>query len=219
MIKFLNGTTLKSFASNLVSIRSLVVATASFIKLLLCSPYNAFKLRFGSYYIDPRSEIRLEGYSSLKIEEGFYISRHSSIIVRSKRTLQIGCNFYAGIGSIIDTNCGDIEIGDNVSFNHYSVLYGHGGVVIGSDTRIAAHVVIIPANHRYADRLQLIREQGLTCNGINIDENVWVGTKATILDGVNIGKGAVIGASALVTKDVPEYTVAKGVPARCFPIS
>ncbi|MDP2912849.1 MAG: acyltransferase, partial [Candidatus Omnitrophota bacterium] len=94
------------------------------------------------------------------------------------------------------------------------VIYGHGGLKIGSGVRIAAHAVIIPAKHNYEDPDRFIYQQGMTCRGIEIRDDVWIGAGARILDGVVIGKGAVIASGAVVTRDVPEYAVAAGVPAR-----
>ena len=117
-------------------------------------------------------------------------------------------------GAIVATYGGDVTIGSNVSVNPYTILYGGGGLVIGDDTRIAAHTVVIPANHVCSDPDRPIREQGLRCRGVGIGADVWVGAGVRILDGVRIGDRAVVGAGAVVTRDVPEYAIVAGVPAR-----
>jgi len=117
-------------------------------------------------------------------------------------------------GAILATYGGTIEIGDRVSINPYSVLYGHGGLRIGSETLIAAHTVLIPANHNFTACDVPIREQGLTVKGIRIDSNVWIGAGVRILDGVTVGSGAVLAAGAVVTSDVAPGLVVGGVPAR-----
>jgi acetyltransferase-like isoleucine patch superfamily enzyme len=109
---------------------------------------------------------------------------------------------------------GFIHLGDRVSVNPFCVLYGHGGLTIGNNVLIASHVVIIPANHQFADATTPIREQGETRLGIRIEDNVWLGTRATILDGVTIGQGAIVAAGAVVTKDVPPMAIVVGVPAK-----
>jgi acetyltransferase-like isoleucine patch superfamily enzyme len=109
---------------------------------------------------------------------------------------------------------GSIVIGDRTSINPFSILYGHGGLQIGSDVLIAAHVTIIPANHRFDKADVPIRKQGETRLGITIGDDVWIGTGARILDGVTVGHGSVVAAGAVVAHDVPPYSVVAGVPAR-----
>lgn len=109
---------------------------------------------------------------------------------------------------------GSITIGDDCSVNPYSILYGHGGLEIGSMVRIAAHVVIIPASHEI-ERIDLpIMQQGIISKKTIIKDNVWIGSGAKILGGVTINKGAVVGANAVVTRDVPENAIVAGVPAK-----
>lgn len=146
--------------------------------------------------------------------------------VRIERLATLECNdnkskIYIGNGTIIKSFSiistqpgGSIKIGDNCSINPFCVLYGHGGLTIGNNVRIATHTVIVPANHNYNIPDKLICQQGLTKKGIVIADDVWIGAGVRILDGCHIGKGAVIGAGAVVTTNVPEYTVFVGNPAR-----
>ncbi len=114
----------------------------------------------------------------------------------------------------IMTYGGNIKIDDHTSLNPYSILYGHGGLEIGSRVRIAAHVVIIPGQHGI-DRIDVpIMNQATEMLPVVIHDNVWIGAGAKILGGVSIHTGAVIGANAVVTHDVPENAVVAGVPAR-----
>ena len=82
-------------------------------------------------------------------------------------------------------------------------IFEHGG----------AHTVIIPFNHGFECADVPMNQQPLTKKGIVIADNVWIGASCCILDGVRIGKGAIIGAGAVVTKDLNDYSVAIGVPA------
>jgi acetyltransferase-like isoleucine patch superfamily enzyme len=109
---------------------------------------------------------------------------------------------------------GNIEIGDNVSIHHNCMLNGTGGIKIGNDVRIAAHVVMLSADHVFKDRNVPIRLQEIELKEITVGDDVWIGANATILGGIDIGKGCVIGAGSVVTRSIPEYSVAVGVPAR-----
>jgi acetyltransferase-like isoleucine patch superfamily enzyme len=116
-------------------------------------------------------------------------------------------------GVILATYGGSIEVGAGVYIGPYCVIYGHGGLTIGRNTMIAAHTVIVPANHGFARIDVPMNAQPLTRKGIAVGEDVWIGSGCKILDGVRIGNGAVIGAGSVVTKDIDAYALARGVPA------
>jgi acetyltransferase-like isoleucine patch superfamily enzyme len=109
---------------------------------------------------------------------------------------------------------GTIEMGNECSVNPFSILYGHGGLKIGNKVRIAAHTVIIPANHVFNDRERLITDQGQVKRGVTIEDDVWIGAGVRILDGVKIAKGCVLAAGAVVAKSTEAFGVYAGVPAR-----
>lgn len=128
--------------------------------------------------------------------------------------ISIGANTFIDSGVILRPLGGNIEIGSDCSVNAYSVLYGSGSLRIGNSVRIAAHTVIVPSNHVFSDPDKLIKDQGLSLKGIVIEDDVWIGAGAQILDGVVIRRGTVIGAGAVVTKSTDPYSVVAGVPAR-----
>jgi acetyltransferase-like isoleucine patch superfamily enzyme len=109
---------------------------------------------------------------------------------------------------------GQICIGDNCSLNPGSIIYGHGGVTIGSGVRIAAHSVIIPANHEIRGSADSIYRKPLTKKGITIESNVWIGTHCVILDGVRVAEGCVIAAGAVVATSTEPNGIYAGIPAR-----
>jgi acetyltransferase-like isoleucine patch superfamily enzyme len=109
---------------------------------------------------------------------------------------------------------GFIHIGRECSLNHYSIIYGHGGVTIGDYVRVAAHTVLVATQHVFERTDVPICHQGVEGRAITIEDDVWIGTNCTVLGGVTIGKGAIVAAGAVVTKDVEPYSIVGGVPAK-----
>ena len=101
-----------------------------------------------------------------------------------------------------------IEIGSNVFINSNSLLMARGGITIEDDVMLAANVQLLSNNHDEYDR------QVLLCKPIHIKKGAWIGAGASVLPGVTIGKYAIVGAGAIVTRDVGDYEVAVGVPAK-----
>lgn len=153
--------------------------------------------------------------------------------------IEIGNSVWIYRGATIDAGEHDnnrISIGDNVqikqgvtfqALNHteiviekgallgpYVCIGGPGNIKIGKACMIAAHTGIYANNHIFSDLTQDIALQGVTRAGIVIEDDCWLGHAVTVLDGVTIGKGSVIGAGSVVTKDIPRYSVAVGVPAK-----
>ncbi len=107
-----------------------------------------------------------------------------------------------------------IKIGRNSLIGEYCVIRGQGGVTIGDRVYTSPFTQIIAVNHVFDDPNRPFVEQGITAEGIIIEDDVWLGASAIVTDGVRIGKGAVVAAGAVVTEDVPPHTVVGGVPAR-----
>lgn len=107
-----------------------------------------------------------------------------------------------------------IEIADNVGIGEFSYIGGAGGVKIGPDCIIGQYFSVHPQNHNFSDPDVVIREQGVTSEGISIGAGCWIGAKVTILDGVKIGNHCVIAAGSVVNKSFPENSVIGGVPAK-----
>ena len=106
------------------------------------------------------------------------------------------------------TSFDNVKIGNNVFINSNCLMMARGGITIEDDVMLAANVQLLSNNHDEYDR------QVLICDEITIKKGAWIGAGVSILPGVKIGKYAIVGAGAIVTKDVPDYAVVVGIPAR-----
>lgn len=102
-----------------------------------------------------------------------------------------------------------ISIGNRCVINKKTLLDGRGGITIGNDVDIAREVLIWSCTHDISDI-----NHSTFCKSVTIEDHVWIGARATILPGITIGRGAVIGTSSVVTKDIPPMAVAVGNPAK-----
>ena len=107
-----------------------------------------------------------------------------------------------------------IIIGDHVGIGDFAHIGGAGGVRIGDNTITGAYLSLHPENHNFSSPQMLIKEQGVTREGISIGADCWIGAKVTILDGTVVGNGCVIAAGAVVVGEFPDNVVIGGVPAR-----
>jgi acetyltransferase-like isoleucine patch superfamily enzyme len=117
-------------------------------------------------------------------------------------------------GVILKAYGGSIHISENCFLGEYVTIYGHGGVEIGANTLIAMHTCIVSSNHTMPGKNELIRSCRDVLMPVTIGSDVWIGAGVKILGNVNIGNGCVIGAGAVVTKNLPPYAVAVGSPAK-----
>lgn len=128
--------------------------------------------------------------------------------------ITIGDNVFIGRGSILSCKNGDIILENNVNIGFNSEIFSGSRVVIGENTLIAAYVYIIGGGHDYS-RIDIpISEQEKPSHGIKVEKNCWIGASALIFDGVTIGQDTIIGAGALVSKNIPPFSIATGMPAR-----
>ena len=123
---------------------------------------------------------------------------------------------YIGNGCSFNAEGGRITIGNMASFNAGVQLNASvgGSISIGANSMFGPGVFMRTADHRFSSLESVMQAQGHECGDIIIEDDVWVGARAIILSGVRIGTGAVIGAGAVVTKDIPPRAVAVGVPAK-----
>jgi len=135
-------------------------------------------------------------------------------ILRGRRMIDLapGCEVMHGV--IVHAHRARVRLGRRSQLNPYTVVYGGSGVTIGDDVMIAPHCVLAAGNHDHRQLDQPMRTAPSISRGpIVIEDDVWVGAHCTITDGVTIGRGAVVGANSVVTRDVPAYAIVAGVPA------
>ncbi len=107
-----------------------------------------------------------------------------------------------------------IWVGENGFIGEFCLIRGQGGVHIGRSVLLAPRVQLLAVEHIFRDPSRPVMEQGIIARGIQIGDGAWIGAGAIVLDGVTVGEGAVVGAGAVVTRDIPPFAVAVGVPAR-----
>lgn len=135
---------------------------------------------------------------------------YQNVVIENKKNISIGKR------NIFAYNCYlspiRLSMGDNNWIGVNNVLLGE--IIIGSYVMFGPNVLIVGANHSYNDLTIPMNKGKLIVKGIIIEDDVWIGGNSTILDGVTISKGALIGAGSVVTKDVEEYAIVVGNPAR-----
>lgn len=114
--------------------------------------------------------------------------------------------------TIVDNGVGDVIIGDCTRIGLRCTLIGP--VQIGHHVILAQNITISGLNHRYEDPQLPIHQQGVTTAPVQIGDDSWIGANTVITAGTNIGKHVVVGAGSVVTKDIPDYSIAVGNPAK-----
>jgi len=162
----------------------------------------------------------LKSKGKISVGSGVTIHQGCRINALSKQGIRMGDNVNIGPECILEcsgviTELGEgIVIEDNVGISARTFIGARADVFIGHDTIIGPYCSIHAENHIFSDPDTPIRMQPCSRKGVHIGPDCWIGAKATILDGVTIGQGCVIAAGAVVTKSLPDYAVAAGVPAR-----
>ena len=161
------------------------------------------------------SGAHIEYPAKVRVGSDCQISRNALLRANSKHETAIAIGDAVNIKEnvLINSNTGNINIGDECWIGPYTLIYGNGGVAIGNHVMIASHCAINTVSH-HASRLDIpMSKQGIYTAPVTIEDDVWIGIGAVILQGVRIGTGSIIGAGAVVTRDVEARTVVAGVPA------
>jgi acetyltransferase-like isoleucine patch superfamily enzyme len=128
--------------------------------------------------------------------------------------LILGKWVHLGAGTALRCHEGTLTLADKCNLARDISLNCYLDVEIGDSALIADDVYISDFDHRFDDLTRTIKDQGIVKSRVRIERDVWLGTKVTVCRGVVIGEGTIVGANAVVTRDLPAFSVAVGVPAR-----
>lgn len=168
---------------------------------------EGIEVRPGVTFIHPE---RIALGSHMRIEERVHLDATRG------QGMVFGYGVHLCFGSYLVTHTEDgyIHIGEGSYIGAYSQVWGHAGVEIGSHVLAAPGLLIVPYQHTFADINTPIYLQGGSQERVVIEDDVYLGMGVRVLSGVTIGRGSVVGAGAVVTRDIPPLSVAVGVPAR-----
>ncbi|MDM9383169.1 acyltransferase [Chlorogloeopsis sp. ULAP01] len=169
---------------------------------------KSVRIQYGVEFIEPSC---IEIGNNVAIFRGVNINANGHQNNKIYLADGVVIDYGVDIRSLINTS---IYIDKDTFIGPYVCMAGPGNIKIGKNCLIASHTGIFANNHIYSDPTQSIESQGVTCQGIVIEDDCWLGSGVKVLDGVTIGKGSVIGAGSVVTKDIPAFSIAVGVPAR-----
>lgn len=200
---------------------------------------GAGKIRLGDgAKLFSKANLGIAKGASLTVGDNFVFNSHAAIKIGEKSSLEIGDNASIENGTRIyinnnwqwgndisfSTHCqifsreggyhGILNIGDDSHIGDYTIIDVAGDVIIGKKVAIGPNCVFYSHDHIYSDRALAAWEGGVKTGNIVIEDGAWIGSGVTILPGITIGRNAVLAAGSVVTKDVEEYCIYGGIPAK-----
>lgn len=147
-------------------------------------------------------------------EIGSNVIFETGVLVFHPENIELGNNIYIGHNAILKGYYKNLlRVGDNTWIGQNCYFHSAGGIHIGKNVGIAPAVKILTSNHREEGREKPILFSEINFGQVIVEDDADIGIGSIILPGVKIGRGVQIGAGAVVTKSVPDYAVAAGVPA------
>ncbi|MDF1500927.1 MAG: acyltransferase [Anaerolineales bacterium] len=165
------------------------------------------------------SGVRLRFADQITLENNCYLDQ-GTYLHATPQGIHIGKGTIVMHGAVLhvynfrDLPDAGISVGDDSLIGEYTVIRGQGGVTIGDRVYTSPFTQILAINHVYSDPTRPFIDQGITAQGIVVEDDVWIGAGAILTDGIRVGRGSVVAAGAVVTDDVPPHKVVAGVPAR-----
>jgi acetyltransferase-like isoleucine patch superfamily enzyme len=193
------------------------------IKYLIKAPFRycgtklsvlTFVLKFTSTGNSIKTCIKLKNNKNISMGSGNSIGSYTVLYSYNEGKIILGNKCLIEDHTVIEAQKGSVRFGDNCSLNQFSVIRAWENVTIGNGVRIGPSVQIMAMKHNFDDPDRYIFQQGLSGTGITIGNNVWIGGNASVLDGVTIGNNCIIGAGSVVTKNIPDNSIAVGNPCR-----
>ena len=175
--------------------------------------FHGLKPSLKSWVIDWQKDLQaqISDLETVTFSEGCFVSPEAMLFAEPHRGIVIGAGCTIAAQTVLH---GPVSLADHVSINHHCALDGgQKGLSIGRHTRVAHACTLYAFNHQMAAD-QLIRVQAVQSSGIQVGEDVWVGARTCITDGVAVADHAVIGMGSVVTKDVDAWQKVAGVPAK-----
>jgi acetyltransferase-like isoleucine patch superfamily enzyme len=167
---------------------------------------NNNKIHFSCY---------IKNFSNIILKKKCKIHRYSQLDASNNGKITLGNNVTLNQYVLLQANGnGYININDNTEINNFTIINSGGKIEIGTNVLIGPRVNIIAYSHNFGDKNKSIKSQGCNIDDIIIEDDVWIGANCTILAGVKISKGAIIGANSLVNKDIDSYSINVGTPSK-----
>ena len=177
-----------------------------------------YRLRLGALGRGCRIESggSLQYPGRIRIGDGTGIGRNVTLRANTDQSpgIELGKGVSINDAVVINANRGRVTLGDRSWLGPFCLIYGNGGVAIGRNVLVAGHSSINTVSHS-AERCDIpVNDQPVVIDPVVIEDDVWIGLNAVVLQGVTIGHGSIVGAGAVVTKSIPPWSIAVGVPAR-----
>jgi acetyltransferase-like isoleucine patch superfamily enzyme len=219
--------------SALAKYRDLVVGRAGFFALLKYELVTAFSYVPGALGLFLRSKLYpcllgacgrgvvfgtgvvLRHPHKIRLGDNVVVDDHCVLDAKgqSNAGITVGSGVFIGRNTILSCKNGDIVLGDQVNIGFNCEIFSGARVELGARVMLAAYTYIIGGGHAY-DRIDVSPlEQARTAVGVTVGEGAWLGAGVKVLDGTSVGAHSIIGAGAVVTRDVPPQSIAAGVPA------
>jgi len=179
---------------------------------------NRFRKVSGALFIG--RDVRIRAAGSISLGSSVTLHDHVRLDGVARSGVSLGNNVTIREYSIVECTGvlrypgESLIVGNDVGISQFCFIGVRGPVRIGNNVQFGPRVTIYAENHNFDDADRLIREQGVRRTGITIEDDCWLASGCSILDGVTVGRGSIIAAGCVVTKSVPPYSVVAGVPGR-----